>query len=55
MNQVIYKCQDKDCGKDFTVEQGSRRKYCDACTLKRILLGKKQKGKGKEVGDDSVN
>ena len=30
----------EDCGKQFEVEQGSRRKYCDKCLAKRI--GKKE-------------
>ena len=39
--EVIYEC--KSCGKKFTVEQGSRRRYCEKCTLRRILAGKRQK------------
>ncbi len=46
INEVTYKCQDKDCGKPFQAPQGSRRKYCDHCMLKRIKSGKKQEKKG---------
>ncbi len=44
INEVTYRCQ--DCGKPFQAPQGSRRKYCDSCMLKRIKSGKKQKRKG---------
>lgn len=33
--KVVYKCQ--DCGKEFKVKWGSRRRFCDECTLKRVL------------------
>ena len=46
INEVIYRCY--DCGKEFTVPQGSRIRYCNECMLKRIKAGKKQEKKGRE-------
>jgi DNA-directed RNA polymerase subunit RPC12/RpoP len=45
MNKVTYKCQDKECSKSFEVEQGSRRKYCDDCAIKRLLHKERKKRK----------
>jgi len=41
INEVTYICQ--DCKKPFQAPQGSRRRYCDPCMLKRIKAGKKLK------------
>jgi len=46
--QINYRCQ--DCGKEFPAVQGSRRRYCDNCMLKRIKSGKKQLKKGAKHG-----
>ena len=39
---VYFTCQ--DCHRQFPVEQGSRRKYCDSCLAKRITSGAKKGG-----------
>jgi len=43
INEVAYRCG--DCHQPFQAPQGSRRKYCDPCMLKRIKSGKKQEKK----------
>ena len=47
INEVTYHCQ--DCHQPFSAIQGSRRRYCDSCMLRRIKSGKKQKKKGEKV------
>ncbi len=44
INEVIFRCL--QCGKEFMVPQGSRRRFCQDCTLKRIVAGTKQPKKG---------
>ena len=44
INEVTYKCL--DCGSDFTVIQGSKRRFCDACTIKRLATRAKRTQKG---------
>jgi len=41
VNEVWYTCL--DCGKKFKVRQGSRRRYCDECVLKRESRQAKEK------------
>ena len=48
INEVTYLCQ--DCKEPFQAPQGSRRRYCDNCMLKRIKSGKKQLKKGAKHG-----
>jgi len=43
MNTVVYHCL--DCQAEFQATQGSKRRYCDACTMKRVLYGKPQEKK----------
>ena len=38
--EVEYQCP---CGAKFTVEQGSKRRYCDSCILERIKKGRPPK------------
>ena len=38
---VTFTCE--ACGAKFKVKQGSRRKFCGACTMARILGGRKIK------------
>ena len=35
---ATYHCQ--GCGKPFEVEQGCRRRFCDACLLERVKVGR---------------
>ena len=44
---VYYNCQ--DCGHEFPVDQGSRRRFCDVCIGRRQREGwNKRKPKGKK-------
>ena len=49
INKVTFRCE--ECGKEFLVPQGSRRRYCQDCTLKRIVAGTKKKGGKRDVPD----
>jgi len=48
MNEVTYRCE--NCGTEFEVVQGSRRRYCDPCTLKKMLDRHFLQGKCKMCG-----
>lgn len=40
--KVTYYCQDKECGKPFEADQGSRVRFCPECLVKRVTGNKKR-------------
>jgi transposase-like protein len=46
--QTYYYCE--ECNARFTVKQGSRRRYCDACLIKRVKEGMNRQGKVRKGG-----
>ncbi len=44
INEAVFRCL--DCSKEFMVIQGSKRRFCDACTVKRMSTRAKRTQKG---------
>ena len=44
INLVKYRCE--ECNEEFEIKQGSKRRFCDKCLIKRVTE------KGKKEGED---
>ena len=41
-NLIIYHCE--ECREEFEAEQGSRRRFCDKCLIKRVTEKRVKEG-----------